>query len=78
MESESDEFVLRVLFRYLVKTYTVRIPQLLEKLRGNYDLIHTTIRETTLGHGSPLYQMWLDIKSAVYVPPTKVIGNLEY
>lgn len=71
--------MLRVLFRFLVQSYTVRVPQLLENLRENYDMISHLIKETTLGLDSPLHQMWLDIKRAIYVQPQKkVIGNLEY
>ena len=54
-DSEQNEFVIRVLFRFLVKSYTFRIPQLLKNLRENYDLINHLIKETTLGLDSPLY-----------------------
>ena len=46
---------MRVLFRFLVQSYTVRIPQLLENLRDNYDMISHLIKETTLGLDSPLH-----------------------
>ena len=77
--SESDEQTLRILFRYLVKSYIQRIPYYLYQLRLNYELIHHVIRDTTLGLDSPLHQMWLDLKNAIYVnPQKKVQGNLEY
>ncbi len=52
---------------------------MLGNLRGNYDLIYNVISDTTLGIDSPLYQMWQDIKKAIYVAPKKIlVGNLEY
>ncbi len=77
--------MLSILSKFVIHSYTTRFPRLFKQLRGNYDLINQVIQETTLGVGTPLYQMWQDLKKIIKnnqgeaATQTKnVEGNLEY
>ena len=64
-KAEQDSFVLSILQKFVIHSYVTRFPRLFKLLRGNYDLMSQVIQETTLGVGTPLYQLWQDLKKMI-------------
>ncbi len=64
-KAEQDKFVLSILNKFVIHSYVSRFPKIFRMLRLNYDLISQVIQETTLGVGTPLYQLYQNLKNMV-------------
>lgn len=76
-KTELDEFVLSMLFRYVLRSYTEVLPELFESLLRNFSLMRQVIKDTTTGPDGLAAVKTPAMKQPMFGDPKKEPSDLE-